>query len=168
MQEADFFLENVKVFNSAHLLSRFTPDSVSSDQYAYEESETKILGLIWRLYSDKLICLTTTPSISDVLKRIILSEISQPFDPLGFFSPVVIRAKILLQSLCIDKLKWDDLVSPQTAQHRKTSREDLSAISYLGTSVARCLKNCKAEIYGFSDASQIAMAAVVFLRVKAM
>ena len=67
-----------------------------------------------------------------------------------------------MQSLWIDKLGWDDPVSPQTAQHWITFREELSqlsSISYLGGLVS---KNSEVEIHGFSDASQVA---VVFLRI---
>ena len=63
--------------NSADLLNSVTPDGVSSDKYAYHESETKIIGLNWRPSSDKSIFLTTTPSTSVVSKRIILLKISQ-------------------------------------------------------------------------------------------
>ena len=72
-----------------------------------------------------------------------------------------------MQSLWIDKLGWDDPVSPQTAQHWTKFREELSQLSSI--SVPRWLglsTNSKIEIHGFSDASQVAMAAVVFLRVK--
>ena len=90
--------------NSADLLKSFAPDRVSSEKHSYEESETKILGLIWRHFLDKFIFSTTTPSTLVVSKRIILSEISKLFDRLGFLSPVVTRAKILMQSSWIDKL----------------------------------------------------------------
>ena len=133
---------------------------------AYEKSETKILGLNWWPFSDTFIFSTITPSTSVVSNRIILSEISQLFDPLGFLSLVVTRAKILMQSLWIDKLGWDDPVSSQTVQHWTKFRAELSQLSSI--SVPRWLglsKNSKVEIHGFSAACQVAMAAVVFLRV---
>ena len=40
--------------NSANLLKSFAPDRVSSEKHLYEESDTKILGLIWRPVSDTL------------------------------------------------------------------------------------------------------------------
>ncbi|XP_024872454.1 uncharacterized protein LOC112455014 [Temnothorax curvispinosus] len=44
-------------------------------------------------------------------KRLVLSEVAQIFDPLGFASPVVIKAKMLLQELWLHKLlqehQWD-------------------------------------------------------------
>ena len=154
--------------NSTDLLKSFAPDSVSSDKHAYKESETKILGLIWRPFSDTFIFSTITLSTSVVSERIIISEISQLFNPLGFPTPVVIQAKTLMHSLWIDKLGWDNPVSPQTAQHWTKFREELSQLSSI--SVPRWLglsTNSKVEIHGFSDASQVAMAAVdFFLRVK--
>ena len=72
-----------------------------------------------------------------------------------------------MQGLWIDKRGWDDLVSPQTAQHWTKFREELSQLSSI--SVSRWLglsKNSKVEIHRFSDASQVVMAAVVSLRVK--
>ena len=37
----------------------------------------------------------------------VLSVVSSLFDPLGFLSPFVFSAKILLQELWRDKLPWD-------------------------------------------------------------
>ncbi len=37
-----------------------------------------------------------------------LSIISSIYDPLGFISPFVLRAKMILQQLCREKLGWDE------------------------------------------------------------
>lgn len=39
-----------------------------------------------------------------------LSETAKVFDPLGLISPVIVRAKILLQSLWLHQLSWDQEV----------------------------------------------------------
>ncbi|XP_028176820.1 uncharacterized protein LOC114364741 [Ostrinia furnacalis] len=54
--------------------------------------------------------LSIDPNFTNVTKRIILSVISQIYDPLGLLSPVIIIAKILLQRLWLCKLGWDDSV----------------------------------------------------------
>ena len=141
-------------------MKSFAPDSISSDEHAYEESETKILGLIWRPFSDTFIFSTTTPPTSVVSKRIILSEISQLFRSVrvslsGSYSGKNTYAKLV------------DRQARQMAQHWTKFREELSQLSSI--SIPRWLglsKNNKVEIHGFSDASQVAMAAVIFLRVK--
>ncbi|XP_051864115.1 uncharacterized protein LOC127566213 [Drosophila albomicans] len=43
-------------------------------------------------------------------KRNILSVTSRLFDPLGLLSPLIIKAKILLQELWLQKLEWDESI----------------------------------------------------------
>ncbi|XP_070170448.1 uncharacterized protein [Polyergus mexicanus] len=59
---------------------------------------------------------------------------TQLFDPLGFLSPVIIRAKTLLQELWLEK--WMSLTPSATV-----------------------------ELHGFSDVSQLAMTAAVYIKV---
>ncbi|XP_011312742.1 uncharacterized protein [Fopius arisanus] len=142
------------------------PDSTSNDQRIYEDSETRILGLSWHPNSDNFVFSTKSSQNLTVSKRIILSEIAQLYGPLGFLSPVVIRGKMLLQEIWIEKLGWDDDVSPQIAHRWNSFRQDLISLS--NVSIPRwigLLQTSVLEIHGFSDASQLAMSAVVFLTV---
>lgn len=43
-----------------------------------------------------------------ITTRVVLSQIAQIFDPLGFISPVLVVAKILMQIIWLSKLGWDD------------------------------------------------------------
>lgn len=75
---------------------------------------TNVLGHIWDAKSDT-ICLksnTGTSSInSDIpTKRSILKKVAGIFDPLGLFSPIVVRGKLLLQELWKEHLDWDDTI----------------------------------------------------------
>lgn len=45
-----------------------------------------------------------------ITKRKILSEIATIFDPLGLLGPVIIIAKIIMQSLWQIKVNWDDVL----------------------------------------------------------
>ncbi|XP_063994839.1 uncharacterized protein LOC135172616 [Diachasmimorpha longicaudata] len=99
-------------------------------------------------------------------KRIMLSEIAQHFDPLELLSPVVIRAKALLQQLRLKKFDWDEELPAHLVQKWGQFREELSQVDQL--SIPRWLggrKDSRVEIYGFSDASLLAMSAVVYLKV---
>ncbi|XP_045541409.1 uncharacterized protein LOC123722888 [Papilio machaon] len=49
-------------------------------------------------------------NVTHVTKRVILSVISQVYDPLGLLAPSIIIAKILLQKLWLCKLSWDEPV----------------------------------------------------------
>ncbi|RLU16083.1 hypothetical protein DMN91_011841 [Ooceraea biroi] len=69
-------------------------------------------------------------------KRLILSEVVQIFDPLGFVSPVVIRAKMLLQELWLCKLNWYDSLPFQVTSRWLNIRKDLTSLARL--SIPRC------------------------------
>lgn len=76
---------------------------------------TKTLGLIWCPVQDNL--MFNVKNISDskgITKRIILSNSSKIFDPLGLISPCVVVIKMLLQQLWLEKLSWDDQVPHQS------------------------------------------------------
>ncbi|XP_063981496.1 uncharacterized protein LOC135164771 [Diachasmimorpha longicaudata] len=152
--------------NSAGLLSTLRLDSTSHDQKVIEDSITKILGVSWHPGTDSFTFSIARPETNSISKRIILSETAQLFDPLGFLAPVVVRAKILLQALWIEKLGWDDPVSPTTAHRWRQFRDELNQLSEV--TVPRwlgLLKGFDVEVHGFSDASQVAMAAVIYLKV---
>lgn len=41
----------------------------------------------------------------------LVSDIAKTFDALGWYSPTIVKAKILLQMLWLEKINWDDPVS---------------------------------------------------------
>lgn len=53
------------------------------------------------------------------------------YDPLGFLSPVILRAKTILQDLCREKVGWDNII-PEVYVWRWTSwLEDLHGLKDL-------------------------------------
>ncbi|XP_043496480.1 uncharacterized protein LOC122520485 [Polistes fuscatus] len=100
-----------------------------------------------------------------VTKRIILSEVAQLFDPLGLLSPVVIKAKILMQRLWLEKVSWDDHLTPDIVHEWSQFRQHLSQLSVIETPrwINLSSKATSIQIHGFSDASQLAMAAVIYI-----
>ncbi|XP_043285561.1 uncharacterized protein [Venturia canescens] len=153
--------------NSPALLTNLGFGSSPEDSRSFDECETKVLGLAWFPGPD-VFKFTSLPYTGEqsITKRVILSEIAQIYDPLGFLSPVVIRAKILLQRLWLEKLAWDDPVSTEVGKSWVTFRHDLAHVGNIA--VPRWLNmtsDSAVEIHGFSDASQLAMGAVVYVRV---
>ncbi|XP_024887121.1 uncharacterized protein LOC112464394, partial [Temnothorax curvispinosus] len=99
-------------------------------------------------------------------KRLVLSEVAQIFDPLGFASPVVIKAKMLLQELWLHKLQWDEPLPSQLSSRWLIIRKELTSLRKI--SIPRWYNTWSTStvgFHGFSDASQLAMAAVVFITV---
>ena len=75
---------------------------------------TKALGIVWNKVSDTLTISTSSlPSLSsqiNVTKKTLVSDVEKTFDNLGWFSPTMIVAKILLQRCWEQRIDWDDLV----------------------------------------------------------
>lgn len=146
-------------------ISKISSDTTSSVQF--ESTHTKLLGLIWQTDSDNFTFSSCVPPPKGLYtKRSILSEIAQLFDPLGLIAPITVRAKIFMQELWTLQIGWDDPL-PQQQQHQwKTFRQQLQILGelhcprWLNTSSTARLY----EIHGFSDASQLAMAAVIYIK----
>ncbi|XP_018374531.1 PREDICTED: uncharacterized protein LOC108768562 [Trachymyrmex cornetzi] len=90
--------------------------------------------------------------------------ITQIFDPLGLIGPVIIKAKIILQVLWQQKLDWDTPV-PETIRIVWTSYcQQLPAIRYLEIQRHAIVhKPTDIQLHGFSDASQVAYGACIYI-----
>ena len=83
-----------------------------------ETSEEKVLGVV-RNSSDDVLKYKVMPDISKsrlvkITKRSILSKIARIYDPIGFASAFLIRAKIGIQELWQRGIHWDDELSPES------------------------------------------------------
>lgn len=123
------------------------------------------LGLSWNTSSDTLQFKLRPLKSTSCTKRTVLSQIAQFFDPLGLLSPIFILAKIFMQELWSLKLGWDDPLPPpqqkswQELLSMLNHLEDLTIPRWTGTFSTMII-----ELHGFCDASQLAMAAVVYVR----
>lgn len=128
----------------------------------------RALGILWQPRSDSFVFTSHSKEEAyRVSKRTVLSRVAQLFDPLGWIAPVVVRGKIFVQELWSAKLNWDEPLSEElTARWRNFEKDlqDISLISvprWLGTHASPLL----IELHGFSDASQVALGTVIYLRV---
>ena len=156
-------------FNLRSWASNSTELKIIASQEGTSDDNTtvNILGLHWNPNTDK-ISLAAKPSILThddlITKREMLQDVSKIFDPLGFVSPVVIRAKILMQTLWKSKIAWDEPLNEETHAKWKVIANDLKAASEL--SVTRCYFQssiAQPSIHCFADASLKAYGAVVFI-----
>ncbi|XP_011884112.1 PREDICTED: uncharacterized protein LOC105571257, partial [Vollenhovia emeryi] len=127
----------------------------------------KILGLIWRPDSDTFHFSVSTTTDTTLTKRKIASAIAKLYDPLGLISPILVCAKIILQQLWLTKSGWDDPTSSDLQDQWTLFRQQLSELEQV--TIPRWLKGVRStsqiELHGFSDASQLAMAAAVYARI---
>ncbi|XP_047032656.1 uncharacterized protein LOC124639368 [Helicoverpa zea] len=138
---------------------------IQQDKLIISESSST-LGLGWNPSTDNLHFQTKPLTVSGKLtKRIIMSNSLKIFDPLGLLSPSIIIPKIMLQKLWLLKLDWDDPV-PQDIQ--ESWDVFVNNLHYLATLQVPRYVNCDnakfIEIHAFSDASQCAYGACVYVK----
>ncbi len=100
-------------------------------------------------------------------KRALTSDIAKMFDVLGWFAPIIVKEKILLQRLWEEGLGWDGSVPPTLEQTWLEWRQELGLL--VDKHIPRCytpktVKIAYRQLHGFSDASEVAYAGVVYLR----
>ena len=104
------------------------------------------------------------PSVATVTKCFLVSDIAKTYDVLGWFSPAMIKVKILTQRLWELKIHWDD---PEIHSCWLRWRSELQCLStkHLPRWYFPDGANIVAvELHGFGDASENAYGAVVYLR----
>ena len=91
--------------------SRSPNEHADIDQTAETNSIVNVLGLRWDQFHDTLRLTpkeTCVKSSQPISKRVVLQRSSKTYDPLGFLSPVTIKAKLLMQDLWQQKVEWDE------------------------------------------------------------
>ena len=96
-----------------------------------------------------------------------MSDIAKMYDVFGWFSPSTIKAKIFLQQVWEKGIGWDDPVPSSIYDVWLQWRSELHLLSE--KHIPRCYFDRESrvivtELHGFCDASELANAAVVYLR----
>ncbi|XP_070517916.1 uncharacterized protein [Cardiocondyla obscurior] len=127
----------------------------------------KILGVGWKPTTDEFLFSVLPSKITTFSKKNIASDIARIYDPLGLSAPVIIKAKIILQEIWLLKIGWDKPLPDSLQQKWLLFRQQLLDLNNL--KIPRWIQNVRCnfsvELHGFADASQLAMAAAVYLRV---
>ena len=129
-----------------------------------EEYKIKALGIVWRPNLDSFDLTGKLADKPPTTKRAVLSDITSSFDPLGCFSPALVKFKCFIQSLF--KLGWDQSLPLPILQEWLLLRPRLTAIQNF--SIARCLLRDRqtsvqhVELHMFSDASEKAYGAAIY------
>ena len=84
-------------------------DSRSIHSISDSQEYTKALGIEWNVTMDHFhLTFAKLPPLRNITKCMLISDIAKIFNVLGWFSPSVIKMKILLQQLWELKVDWDD------------------------------------------------------------
>lgn len=130
-----------------------------------QQSEyTKVLGLNWDPKADVL-SYKYQPNPVKYSKRAILSEIARIYDPLGLLSPVTTDLKRLMKYLWLVEVGWDESIPKEAATAWKKYHEELPVLATLKIPRLVTCTRASYELHGFSDSSEAAYAAVVYIRV---
>ena len=94
-----------------------------------------------------------------VTKRSVLRLSANVFDHIGLLSPFTVSMKILFQSLCIEKVNWDESLEGEALAKWNSVIEDLKALKnirvprrYTNHTVTES-STCSYQLHGLSDAS---------------
>ena len=149
------------------------PNSTASiaDHSQCDLPSVKTLGVAWSAEKDTFTFAYSTPRQLKYTRRDVLSKMAAIYDPRGQIAPFTVRARVLFQEACILGYGWDDLMAEE--QQKKWSKwfEELPSLSQV--QVPRCFKvrslpadTCTLTTHVFTDASEAAYAAVVYIRAE--
>ena len=161
--ECEFFKSN----NTANVGNL---KETSAEVISKETDMCKLLGVYWNNLSDEF-----TFKFDELMqlfhklpktKRSILRLTASLFDPLGFLSPFVITLKVMFQDLCNTRVNWDEPLSGRLKRQWEGVEKDLENLNNLRIPQCCILVDCYPTsvcLHGFSDASERAYAAVLYL-----
>ncbi|GAB0099938.1 uncharacterized protein DMENIID0001_161430 [Sergentomyia squamirostris] len=162
--------------NSPELLNHIPLDLQETQQIEITEDKNstntlKPLGILWDPHTDlfqfKISMDRFGPTTDAIIKRKILSDLSSVFDPTGWLAPVILNGKIIMQMLWKEKTDWDEIPSETVRKRWLDFQTHLPALDVI--KIPRWTHLTPAahvEIHGFSDSSEKAFAACIYMRVQ--
>ena len=144
---------------------------IGLDKSHAESESTRLLGVMWNnIFDEFLFCFSELSEYAQglpVSKRSILKVSAKIFDPLGLLSPFVIKLKVLFQTLCTESVDWDEPLKGKALEQWNRFRWEIKALNQI--KIPRCyflssLSPIQVQLHGFSDASEKAFAAAIYLR----
>ncbi|XP_058826944.1 uncharacterized protein LOC131686930 [Topomyia yanbarensis] len=156
--------------NSSTILSEIPPelrDERSTLALDSPITQIKTLGLHWQPSDD--VFRYSVPKWSQegpISRRIVLSDTARLYDPLGLIGPVVVIAKLFVQTLWRTSKNWDDPLDEAQQQHWLEFRSSLDKLATIVIPrwVAFASAPVSIEMHGLCDASEKAYGACIYLR----
>ena len=79
----------------------------------------KPVGYIWNGEQNTLKVQFAFHSLDKYTLQVMLSQISQQYDPLGYTGPFLLKGRLILQQLAVDQMSWDE---PVPAKHEEPGK----------------------------------------------
>ena len=109
------------------------PKHLQEDIKAYEindkDHQIKTPGLMWYPLGDHFVHACCSEYVSAITKRSLLSDVSKHFDPIGLIAPVVVVAKVIIQSCWKLDLEWKDAVPDDVSRAYTNWKDDMCSLS---------------------------------------
>lgn len=127
----------------------------------------RALGVTWNIEDDTF---SFKVKIADkpLTRRGMVSVVSSIFDPLGFVSPVTLRAKAIVQKLCKEKIGWDEEIPDKYRDEWKRWLDNLPHIEDVairrGFRSKDAAKLKQVQLHVFCDGSELGYGACAYLR----
>uniref|UniRef100_A0A1B0CT72 DUF5641 domain-containing protein n=2 Tax=Lutzomyia longipalpis TaxID=7200 RepID=A0A1B0CT72_LUTLO len=132
----------------------------------FEDTITKTLGLKWNRNLDTFGFVSPiSPTENCTTKRQLTSAVARLFDPVGLIGPVIILAKVLIQEVHHHCKNWDDPLPGELIAKWQEFIQTSQSIDQLSIPrwVSSIANPSKVDFHVFSDASQLAYGATIFV-----
>ncbi|XP_038116638.1 uncharacterized protein LOC119768917 [Culex quinquefasciatus] len=133
-------------------------------QFPDERNAIKALGIHWLPQEDAFTFKVNMKTDGPNTKHQLLSDSAKLFDPIGWLAPVTVRAKILFQQCWLYDMNWHDPLPAAVEQMWIEFKENLPRLEQVKIPRWMSSYNGRVELHGFSDASEEAYSAVVYIR----
>ena len=86
-------------------------DSQTAVILSHSDQYTKTLGMEWNTSCDHFrVNVAELPPTECTTKRSLVSDVAKTFDALGWYSPTIVKAMMLVHILWLEGIGWDDCV----------------------------------------------------------
>lgn len=155
--------------NDKRILSGLPAESINTKLQLDTDQTLKTLGVHWQSTNDTIIYTVQPIKIKNVsiTKRFILSEIAKIFDPLGLLGPVIVTARLIMQSLWRETLDWDESLPAYIHTQWTAFAEQLNNFDKMSFNRWVSVPDAtEIQLHGFCDASEKAYGAAIYLRTR--
>ena len=148
------------VTNSPALEELIETDSLGPKE---NSNMVNILGITWNISEDTLsIPMIKYKELTLLTKRIVVSETARLFDPVGFLTPMTVKAKVLIQAIWRLKYGWDESLPDELVESWQEYVRVMTSVPDVAVPRLIFYSRC-VSLHMFSDASELAFGCCAYI-----